>query len=231
MVKQTLRTRPCPERLAELMGVANLVPPEWELPGSSAMFDEGTALKLDSAERGDQINEVLFEAMRKFFEQHFPPEKRRQLYECLGPICLDRREEIVNLYDLLSSVRALLIAIADSRGGRIEVPYQAAEGLTVLVVDANGKIQVQPGPLIEVVKDVEVERIRRCSECNRLFWAGRMDKAACTKKCGQRRRVRLWRERYAERDREQYKLRRVKKANAAKSTGINSHNNPRRKSK
>ena len=73
---------------------------------------------------------------------------------------------------------------------------------------------------------VEARRIRQCSECKRIFWAGRMDKFACTKKCVQRRRVRLWRERYPE----TYKLQRIRNANAVVSTTVKSDNKRRRKS-
>jgi hypothetical protein len=168
----------------------------------------------------DQPAEASFGEVKRFFKNNFPPRKFRQLYRFLGAICLDRCEEIFGRYSHLSNGRALLIAIANAKASRIEIPYQAAEFASALTLDRDGKILVQPGPLLELVKDVEGRRIRQCSECNRIFWAGRMDKLACTRKCVQRRRVRLWRERYAE----SYKQQRVKKANAAESTGTDSNN-------
>jgi hypothetical protein len=68
-------------------------------------------------------------------------------------------------------------------------------------------------------------RIRRCSECPCIFWAGRIDKFACCKKCRNRRNVRKWREHYPE----GYKLQRVRKMNAAEAARVNSHPKPRRK--
>lgn len=207
--RQALRTRPCPKPLAELIKIANLVSPEYRLPGVAEMLDSEQIVRKIGA--GRQPDKAGFESIRGFLERNFPPKNFPQLYRLLGPIRLERVLEVFNGYRAFSSMRALLTAIANSQGGRIELPYEAAEQMIVLAVDSNGKIQVKPGLLLETVNGVEAGRIRQCSECKHIFWAGRMDKFACTRQCGQRRRVRLWRERYAE----HYKLQRVSKADSA----------------
>lgn len=68
------------------------------------------------------------------------------------------------------------------------------------------------GRFVDILEGVEAQRIRRCSECTRIFWAGRVDKSACDDKCVNRRNVRLHRERYPE-----YKYQRYRKAEAASS--------------
>jgi hypothetical protein len=197
------------------------MPPGGEIPGSEYVADA-----MASKFAPDQPAEVAFGELKAFLENRFPPQKFRQLYRVLGAIRVDRSVEIFERYRYLSNVRLLLITIANSQGSRIEIPYQITEFAISLTLDGDGKILIQTGPLLELVKGVEARRIRQCSECKRIFWAGRMDKFACTKKCVQRRRVRLWRERYPE----TYKLQRIRNANAVVSTTGKSDNKRRRKS-
>ncbi len=220
-----LRTTPCPTALAEFIEAANLIAPAFEFPGYSDMND--ALLKSPALDRSPTIKGIS-EATEEFLHQQFAPEKFPQLYKYLGPISADRVIQVRDLYRAMCGARALLGGIAASqKQKKIEIPSEAAEGSVALILDSEGKIQIEQGPLLDVLKGVEAERIRRCSECQRIFWAGRMDKFACTKRCGQRRRIRLWRERYAE----NYKLQRFMKADAAESTGVNPHNKRRRESK
>lgn len=226
-VKQALRTRPCHPRLAEHIALANIVPPDCKLPNPGEMIDPDTVSKMQTADDAE-IPGIIFEGESNFLEQHFAPVQFARLYEYLGPICLQRQREIFSLYNNVVAVRAILLAISNSSGsGRIEIPSEAAESMTSLIVDSEGKIQASSPPLLECLIDIEAARIRQCSECKRIFWAGRMDKFACTRQCVQRRRVRRWRERYPE----HYKPPRIRKADGAESTKVNSHDKSRRESK
>jgi hypothetical protein len=49
---------------------------------------------------------------------------------------------------------------------------------------------------IDVLKDLEVHRIRECGLCKTLFWAGRT-KVACSARCGVVLRKRTWRRKHA----------------------------------
>jgi hypothetical protein len=218
--RQALRIRPCPARLGKLIEVANIVPPAVEIPGSDLV-----AGAMAANFTPDQP-EVTFGVLKGFLKSAFPPQKFRQLYQALGAIRVDRSVEIYECYRFVSNARLLLIAIANSQGSRIEIPNQVVEFTASLILNEDGRIQLQASPLSEPVVGVESRRIRQCTECKRIFWAGRLDKFACTKKCTQRRRVRLWRERYAE----VYKLQRVGKADAALS-GSKINSDDKRRSK
>jgi hypothetical protein len=207
---QALRARRCPELLAELIRVVNFIPPEFKLPGIDEVF---TSQSFPTDASDQQIGESVFEAWRKFLEHHFPSDQFAQLYECLGPIRSDRVAEISDRYNLLASAQALLMAIANAHGTKIDANSHWTADIAALVIDTDGRIQVKLGPLLEVLKGVEAGRIRQCSECKRVFWAGRIDKFACLPKCVQRRRVRIWRQNYPE----HYKIQRVRKANAIES--------------
>jgi hypothetical protein len=205
------------------MSLANLVSQEVDLRGIGSIFDGENAYTLANAE---DIGQAGFEVWRKFLDQHFAPIEFPQLYEYLGPIRADLIQRISDRYSLLCGARALLAAVADSPGRDIQVPVEAATYVTALVKGQDGRIQLEPDGLLKCIEGVEAARIRRCSECKRIFWAGRLDKFACARKCVVRRRVRLWRERYPER----YKLRRVRRADAAESRGVKPNDTKRRES-
>jgi hypothetical protein len=174
------------------------------------------------------------EAEIKYLHEYLPPKRFPLLYEYLGPLQASREREIHDLVRNLFGTRALLDAIAGAKTNKptspskeIEIPSNAIPMTIALALDGEGKLKVERWPLLDALVGVEADRIRRCSECPRIFWAGRIDKHACSEKCVNRRNVRLWREHYSER----YKIQRVGKANAAESKGVNSHNRKRRESK
>jgi hypothetical protein len=221
ILRQTLRTRNCPEPLAELIRVVNFIPPEIKLPGIDELLSEG----MFPADESDQaVRKALAEAWRKFLKRHFPAEQFAQLYQYLGPIRPRRLSQILDLYVLIADARNLLMAIGNAHGRKIDIPSHAMERISALTIDDGGKVCFEPGRLLRIVDGVEAKRIRLCSECKRIFWAGRIDKPACNTKCLQRRRVRLWRERYLEK----YKGQRYKKANAHKSTRGSNHTTRRK---
>jgi hypothetical protein len=202
---QVLRTRSCPRSLAELIRIVNFIPPEIELPDINELLSDGAF----SADDSDQsVGKTLAEAWRRFLRRHFPSEQFAQLYHYLGPIHAHRLAEICDRYVLIADAQNLLTAIANAQGRKIDVPPQAMEGISVLAIDDSGNVRLEPGRLLRIVNGVEAKRIRQCSECKRIFWAGRIDKPACSKKCLQRRRARRWRERYPE----AYKVQRYKSA-------------------
>jgi hypothetical protein len=207
------RTRPCPEELRQLIALQNLFPPRIEPPDILGNF---------AASMGNNLSaQAAFDLAIKQLRQSIPRRKAPKLYKWLGPLRLDRQEEIFRRYVVLAGVRSLLGAVADRSGDTIQIPdLMAAEQLlaqepllsTTLQVTSKGNIQVKTGRFVDILEGVEAERIRRCSECTRIFWAGRVDKSACDDKCVNRRNVRLHRERYPE-----YKYQRYRKAEAASS--------------
>jgi hypothetical protein len=48
-----------------------------------------------------------------------------------------------------------------------------------------------------VLEKIEVERIRVCPVCARLFWAGRLDQSACRSQCSNVLRAKKWREKHS----------------------------------
>jgi len=237
--KQVLRRTKRPSHnLVEQIDLANLIPPVAELPGYHEMSEELYGILEESVRVISDNSFALyrvrfFKTIVTFLHSHLPPTKFPELYKYLGPLGIDRAIALDERFRKVYGTRALLDALASAQekkailqGKEIEIPREATSRSVALSVDSTGKLEVKQGPLLDALVGVEADRIRRCSECPRIFWAGRIDKRACGDKCVNRRNVRLWRNRYP-----QYKLRRVRKAEAAESTGINSQNKTRRGSK
>ena len=57
------------------------------------------------------------------------------------------------------------------------------EFLTNLYVDEDGILQREENILLQWLLGIDVRRIRQCAICRNLFWANRIDRQCCTKKC------------------------------------------------
>jgi hypothetical protein len=232
------RTKRPPDKLVEYINLANLIPPVSQLPDSYKLNDEAyidvLISKGGSVDSLDQLLPSISEATQEFLHRYLPPERFPQFYEYLGPICSSRvLKEVPDLYRKVYGTRAVLDLIADMQEKRTvvqdsgtEIPREAIPISVVLDVDSEGNLQLTQGPLLDALMGVPAGRIRRCSECQRIFWAGRIDKHACSDKCVNRRNVRIWRERYTE----HYKIKRVRKADAAESTQRKSNHTTGRRS-
>lgn len=64
-----------------------------------------------------------------------------------------------------------------------------------LVVDDEGILSRKVDPVEEKLIGIDVRRIRQCSVCHGLFWAQRIDRQCCQKKCADAYNQRLSRER------------------------------------
>jgi len=82
-----------------------------------------------------------------------------------------------------------------------------SSGVLMFYSDVNGKLAFQIEPLfhdtIATLVGVEVQRIRRCPICEKIYWAERIDQPTCSKRCNNVRRSRIQRGTYQER-RERY---------------------------
>jgi hypothetical protein len=67
-----------------------------------------------------------------------------------------------------------------------------------IIVDKEGKLSVESASLLRDCIGVEARRVRMCPICRRIFWAGRIDQPACSKKCGTNYRQKKWRINYKE---------------------------------
>lgn len=67
-------------------------------------------------------------------------------------------------------------------------------------VDDRGRFIQLSNPFTDAFEDdnIDVTRIRRCDNCERIYWAGRRDQLCCMPACNHARHSRLTRQRYAE---------------------------------
>jgi hypothetical protein len=211
------RTKPVPEQLGKLIELVNLLPSEKDLRTHLAIED-GVSIKDALTAKENEFEQADFEQLfdkevvrrlQKKLRHYIEREKKKSRWFPL------RRAQITfaSLWDLREALQTFC-HIWDSGEkpalhstewfGNLPPSHQ---GIARVYINDEGKAQIDAG-LLTALEGVEVARIRRCPICERFFWAGRADQKACSKKCNQTRRVRLWREKYQE----TYKQRRLKKA-------------------
>jgi hypothetical protein len=84
----------------------------------------------------------------------------------------------------------------------------------ILFWDVNHKIRFLESPLYKALDGVDIDRIRVCPICKKIYWAGRIDQPTCSKKCGALLRVRRWRVAYPDKYKSQRYFRLERKSEA-----------------
>ena len=144
------------------------------------------------------------------------PQKDKERFQKYRTTLKDFSEKCSYLKDAKSILRTVAADIGSvhrrsspvdvARGGRVEddallrdlrrstvVSSGTVLVPTELAVDPLGKIFEIPHPLIKMLRGVEASRIRLCLRvgCGKIFWAGREDSFACSKKCNDAAKQRL----------------------------------------
>lgn len=103
----------------------------------------------------------------------------------------DARRRLNQLESQLSSFRPSIFPIqVEAFRGRFDIGKKDRKKKTHNLGYAKPQITW-------VLEKVEVERIRKCPVCEKLFWAGRLDQSACRSRCSNVLRAKKWREKYA----------------------------------
>jgi hypothetical protein len=163
-----------------------------------------TAVGSVTSEQWNWVREVILDLMKKFplFRRHMKGIDLRQD----PPLQAYRRAHFIK------QVRNVLRTLA--RYGRSptteSLPIGAyLESLVFAKIDNKGRLHVEHTRLLRAIEGVEINRIRLCKICRKIFWAGRADKDCCSHKCAGVSRTRKWRERYPE----AYKQQRISRLN------------------
>jgi hypothetical protein len=67
-------------------------------------------------------------------------------------------------------------------------------GTSTRVVSDHGVLRVEMSPFLKMLDGIDIDRLRLCPICQKLFWAGRRDKAACSGLCAGNLRIRKLRQ-------------------------------------
>src|SRR5262245_47952755 len=183
--QQASRLRRIPSQVEELIKVATLVPPDCELPGPFELLER-----------------YGHKGCEDFIKQ-LPKKKFRKFLSFIGPFDSRNPAYALEQYVLVRDARELLQRIArmdDKKAGQIvqHVTLFGSASRVILQVNESGRIDIKHDRLLELLKCVDVARIRECQVCKYIFWAGRSDQKCCSTDHAKVLRTREWRKKYAE---------------------------------
>jgi len=214
------RTTPIPNKsLKEIIDRINLVPHRKELVPlvvKSADFGDDAEPSAELISQARQnLNDSLGnlpEAVQRYIWQN----DREELYWPLR-----RYEGLVELqkrFDFLLSLTEVLMELETDLSIQIETPKSASNWFAPfpprsirLDVSPEGHIQLAKDEIAAAFEGVDMRRIRRCVDCQNIYWLGRSDQKCCSDECHGRLRVRRWREK-RKADPEAFKERRKENA-------------------
>ena len=199
-IQQASRLVPMPTKLRPLLELANSIPPDWEFPN---VYD---LVWRSLQERGRHPSNEKLVALFEPFPMQTCPVFRRHV----GRVVDSRITELMLRSDDCRSSRACLRAIAsaaESRQKNVSTVLPVWEFLLSPIpswvttadkwlIDETGHVRIQTGTLAQALVGVEASRIRICPYCGILYWAGRSDQPACSRKHAHALRARAWRKRY-----------------------------------
>jgi hypothetical protein len=117
------------------------------------------------------------------------------------------RENHARLYNLVAYLEAY-------RLDRYEHPYYPEKRKLFEIKDINvvdGKLRFLPDEFTEAFNGVDIDRIKLCGSCKKVFWVKRLDMKGCTTSCAKILRTRKWREKTTKEQRLKYKINRIQK--------------------
>jgi hypothetical protein len=182
------KKRLAPPALATLINLINQVPDG--LPSLEDLHDTAHG----HLDKKDKLVFQIIEQRAPALLMKLPPlpdmsDPRSRLPWIVRGIDDCSRAQLYYRYDYMVIGRETLCAIADTDGGCVGVFHLA----THLHIDAAGKLEVDPHPILDILKGAERKRIRRCPICAKIYWAERDDQPTCSKKCNNVRRSRIQR--------------------------------------
>lgn len=217
--KQPAKNLP-PARLEKLIHLINLIAPDTRLPDLEGEIEN---LKLEDFEVQQRLYEILkslpdevsnyiypynLETIKELTSDYFDEEENLR----------DNREflyEIVQGYQDFSRftkiLRSLIQRHEAQKNNRLIIIFPIYISTEIVIKD--GLIHIETNKLAEALQGVDIDRLRICPVCNRIFWAKRNDQKACSNKCSGNLRIRKYRENYLEK----YKQQRIKKEQTIKS--------------
>lgn len=239
--------RPPPPKLATLLRLIDLVPPDVGLPDLSKKFDrllessKGMSEESRMSQAHDLVAECLM-SLPKNFQAHVwaggntasrvgakkeieeiflhgsPADSPKRLLDEVLKGNDDVWDDLfygiiydaVREYSFVRESREKLKRLSRMTPNRGSLSAHIADMMNpiktsgTISLSKDGRIKISNDRFAKAVEDVEAARLRSCGECKRIFWAGRITQTCCSKPCGNRMRVRRWRETYQT----NYKLRR-----------------------
>jgi hypothetical protein len=119
----------------------------------------------------------------------------------------EAREYHTRLYSLVNYLESHK---ADKYGN----PYHSGKSKLFAIEDCSiidGKLVFLSDKFTQAFNGVEIDRLKICENCKKVFWVKRIDMKGCTTPCAKVLRTRKWREKTTEEQRLKYKINRIKR--------------------
>jgi hypothetical protein len=210
--RQVLRTKPIPnELLGVLIERFNLLPSWYDLPFVAysmpqethpGLYENLKKLTEDAERLGVEVGarqperdlgniEGRVEKLKQYILGNLELKPNLQMqqkdsdfiwdkYLSLLSEALERHENFIYLRQRLREAAELTL---EEMLEGAKLPIVALDARTHLVVDEGGKLRLVIDELTQALDGVEIDRVRECKLCKRIFWAGRKDKKCCSDRC------------------------------------------------
>lgn len=170
--------RPRPE-LDEIIRVINLLPDD--PPPLPLTIEQANSLP-------SELNEYLNQVYENQFEHSESDTHSWDYMEWEYKQILEARE----------SLRQLMREATEVSDEETIYFHDSIDARAYLLISKERKVSVQMSPFAQAIEGAEIDYLRYCEMCGKIFYAGRKNQQCCTPKCAKARRQKRWRQRYKE---------------------------------
>jgi len=104
--------------------------------------------------------------------------------------------------DMNRAIRELMREATEDRarpGDPVDITinfYEPIDAGAYLEITKERTVRVRMSPFANAIKGAEIDYLRYCETCGKIFYAGRKNQPCCTPKCAKAQRQKRWRQRF-----------------------------------
>ena len=232
----------CLPELADILEMVNLVPPDADMPNAGKVIEAFTNEWLLQEQKTDvdlwsDIFDECFkdfdrEAKTNIFNFWFDKSAKsnndldRRRYKALLDAVIITYEEI---YQTRKNIKLVIDSVSEKKKKTENSSWHKPNlEISIPITEKDGEFRASLPVFLELISTINLDRLRACEICNRVFWAKREESKTCSAPCFGILRTRRYRnltpEEKAERKAKREANRELIKKGTAKSTKRSKNN-------
>ncbi len=195
--KKTRAKYECTPELGKILAIVNLVPPDADMPNAGKVIEAFTNEWLLQEQKTDvDLWSDIFDECFKDFDR----EAKTNIFNCWfnksakSNNDLDRRrykallDAVIITYEEIYQTRKNIKLVIDSVSEKKKKTensswHKPSLEISIPITEKDGEFRASLPVFLELISTINLDRLRACEICNRVFWAKREDSKTCSPRC------------------------------------------------
>jgi len=187
----------CHDDLEEILKIVNLVPPDADMPNAGKVIEAFTNEWLLQEQKTDvDLWSDIFDECFKDFDR----KAKTNIFNCWfnksakSNNDLDRRrykallDAVIITYEEIYQTRKNIKLVIDSVSEKKKKTENSSWHkpnleISIPIIEKDGEFRASLPVFLELISTINLDRLRACEICNRVFWAKREESKTCSAPC------------------------------------------------